>query len=34
MPPTPEEVNTFIEDGSGNAFEKVVDRLLDSSEVW
>ena len=32
MPPTPEEVNTFVEDGSGNAFEKVVDRLLDSSE--
>ena len=32
MPPTPEEVNSFVEDGSGNAFEKVVDRLLDSSE--
>jgi len=32
MPPTPEEVNAFIEDGSGNAFEKVVDRLLSSPE--
>ncbi len=32
MPPTPEEVNTFVEDGSGNAFEKVVDRLLESTE--
>ncbi|MDA1047791.1 MAG: PSD1 and planctomycete cytochrome C domain-containing protein [Verrucomicrobia bacterium] len=32
MPPTPEEVNAFVEDDSENAFEQVVDRLLDSSE--
>jgi hypothetical protein len=37
LPPTPEEVNAFIEDRSANAFEKVVDRLLASpryGERW
>ena len=32
MPPTPDEVNAFVEDDSPKAFEKVVDRLLSSSE--
>lgn len=35
--PTPEEVQTFVADDSPNAYEKVVDRLLDSSrygERW
>ncbi len=30
LPPTPEEVQTFLKDTSDNAFEKVVDRLLES----
>lgn len=37
LPPTPEEVTAFVEDGSDNAFEKVVDHLLESphfGERW
>src|SRR5262249_55871346 len=30
LPPTPEEVNSYLADDSPGAFEKVVDRLLDS----
>lgn len=30
LPPTPDEVQAFVTDGSGNAYEKVVDRLLTS----
>ena len=30
LPPSPEEVRAFMEDGSANAYEKVVDRLLAS----
>ena len=30
LPPTPEEVKTFVTDGSASAYEKVVDRLLAS----
>ncbi len=30
LPPTPEEVNAFLQDASPDAFEKVVDRLLAS----
>ncbi len=30
LPPTPEEVNAFVADRDSNAFEKVVDRLLQS----
>src|SRR5215467_140833 len=30
LPPTPEEMRAFLADGSPNAFEKVVDRLLAS----
>ena len=30
LPPTPEEVSAFMADGSANAYEKVVDRLLAS----
>ena len=30
LPPTPEEVQAFVDDRSPNAFEKVVDRLLQS----
>lgn len=30
LPPTPREIEAFIEDTSNNAYEKVVDRLLDS----
>jgi hypothetical protein len=30
LPPTPEEVNAFLEDSSPDAYEKVVDRLLAS----
>ena len=32
MPPTPDEVNAFVKDDSETAWEKVVDRLLDSPE--
>ena len=32
LPPTPQEVSTFLADTSPNAFEKVVDRLLDSPQ--
>jgi hypothetical protein len=31
IPPTPEEVDAFLADGSEGAYEKVVDRLLESS---
>ena len=31
LPPTPEEVEAFVEDQSADAYEKVVDRLLSSS---
>jgi hypothetical protein len=31
LPPTPEEVEAFLADKSANAYEKAVDRLLDSS---
>jgi Protein of unknown function (DUF1553)/Protein of unknown function (DUF1549) len=37
LPPTPEEVNSFLADNSPGAFEKVVDRLLNSphyGEKW
>ena len=37
VPPTPEEVEEFLEDAAANAFEKVVDRLLASDhygERW
>ena len=37
LPPTPEEVEAFVADDSPKAFEKVVDRLLDSNhfgERW
>ena len=37
LPPTPEEVQEFVSDRSTNAFEKVVDRLLESphyGERW
>ena len=37
LPPTPEEVDAFLADESPDAFEKVVDRLLDSphyGEKW
>jgi cytochrome c553 len=37
LPPTPEQVKAFLEDESGNAFEKVVDSLLASQhygEKW
>lgn len=37
LPPTPEEVEDFLNDGSEDAFEKVVDRLLESphyGERW
>ncbi|MAI69734.1 MAG: chromosome segregation protein [Rhodopirellula sp.] len=30
LPPTPQEVNQFLDDTSANAYEKLVDRLLDS----
>ena len=32
LPPTPEEVDAFVNDSSENAWEKVVDRLLASDE--
>ena len=37
LPPTPEEVTSFLADNSSRAFAKVVDRLLDSpryGERW
>ncbi|MBT7255239.1 MAG: DUF1549 domain-containing protein, partial [Planctomycetaceae bacterium] len=37
LPPTPEEIQAFINDGQANAFHKVIDRLLDSrsyGERW
>ncbi len=37
LPPTPEEVQEFVEDTSSEAYEKVIDRLLDSpryGERW
>jgi hypothetical protein len=37
LPPAPEELRLFLEDSSPNAFEKVIDRLLDSphfGERW
>lgn len=37
LPPTPEEVDAFVKDGSADAYEKVVDRLLASphyGERW
>ena len=37
LPPTPEEVDAFLDDDSGGAFKKVVERLLDSpryGERW
>ncbi|MCX6598467.1 MAG: PSD1 and planctomycete cytochrome C domain-containing protein [Acidobacteria bacterium] len=37
LPPTIEEIDTFMKDGSANAFEKVIDRLLASpryGERW
>lgn len=32
LPPTPEEVNAFLNDHSANAYEKLVERLLSSSD--
>jgi len=37
LPPTPEEIDAFLDDTSEDAFEKIVDRLLDSphyGERW
>lgn len=37
LPPSPEEIDAFVNDGSANAYEKVVDRLLASAafgERW
>jgi hypothetical protein len=37
LPPTPEEIDAFLQDSSPNAYEKVVDRLLSSphyGERW
>jgi hypothetical protein len=32
MPPTPEEIDAFVRDPASNAYEKLIDRLLASSE--
>jgi hypothetical protein len=32
LPPTPEQTEAFLDDSSANAYEKVVDRLLDSPQ--
>lgn len=32
LPPKPDEINTFVNDPSANAYEKLVDRLLSSPE--
>jgi hypothetical protein len=37
LPPTPEEVDTFVNDSSPNGYEKLIDKLLDSphyGEKW
>src|SRR5262245_30785411 len=37
LPPTPEEIDAFVKDPAANAYEKLVDRLLDSpryGERW
>src|SRR5205807_575302 len=37
LPPSPEEVDAFVRDGSADAFEKLIDRLLTSpryGERW
>jgi hypothetical protein len=37
LPPTPEEINSFVNDSSANAYEKLIDRLLASphyGERW
>ena len=37
LPPTPEEIDTFLEDASPDAYEKLIDRLLGSphyGEHW
>src|SRR5205807_417501 len=37
LPPTPDEIEAFVQDSAANAFEKVVDRLLASQhygERW
>lgn len=37
LPPTPEEIDAFVKDGSCDAFERLVERLLDSpqyGEKW
>ena len=37
LPPTPEEIDSFVKDSSANAYEKLIDRLLASphyGERW
>ncbi len=37
LPPTPEEINTFLADGRDDAYERLIDRLLDTpqyAERW
>ena len=37
LPPTPEEIDEFVRDAAPNAYEKLIDRLLDSphyGERW
>ena len=34
LPPTPKEVDDYVNDTSPNAYEKVVDRLLASRALW